>query len=725
MAAVVPTHRAAIEPYGSSSEHLRDELLRIDLLIRGQVVRARQASGDDPYRGLAISEAEIEALLARAAGTPPWDASSAGPPLDEARARSAGLAEVIARRCACSREPLRLAQLAARFGLSRFELDVVLIALAPEIDLLYERLYAYLHDDVTRKRPSVELTLQLLCGSLDERMATRARLGAAAPLVRHGIVRMADEPPGAPLLARAIKLDDRVVDWLHGGDALAPRLARYARRIAPAAALSEVIAAPAVHEVLRRLAAADAPPVLYLEGAQGAGKRTIAEALARAWSREVVALDGARLEGLPDGDAEEIVRAAAREAHLAADALLVEHAELLLASERRGARGALLDAIAEAPGPVVLAGEVAWEPSDALRGRPVVRIPIGRPDARAQARLWRGALAGARLDADVELDRLAGRLRLTGGQIHDAAATARGLAHARAGDGTPLAMADLDEACRRHSSRRFGPLARKVPARLAWDDLVLAGDRVDRLRELCDHARQRAQVLERWGFDRRLPSGKGLGVLFAGPPGTGKTLAASIVATELGLDLFQIDLAAVVSKWVGETEKHLSRIFDEAERGHGVLFFDEADALFGKRTEVHDAHDRYANLETSYLLQRIEEFDGVVILASNFRRNLDEAFVRRLRFIVEFPLPDEAERRRIWEQIWPAEAPRAPDLDLALMARRFELAGAYIRNIALAAAFLAAAEGAPIAQRHLLHATRREYQKLGKMVDESLLGGQP
>ncbi|MCW5801358.1 MAG: ATP-binding protein [Deltaproteobacteria bacterium] len=259
-----------------------------------------------------------------------------------------------------------------------------------------------------------------------------------------------------------------------------------------------------------------------------------------------------------------------------------------------------------------------------------------------------------------------------------------------------------------------------MPTRVGWHELVLAEARLERLQELCDHARHRAVVLERWGFDRRLPNNKGLGVLFAGAPGTGKTLAASIIAGELGLDLFQIDLAAVVSKWIGETEKHLSRIFDEAERGNAVLFFDEADALFGKRTELRDAHDRYANLETSYLLQRIESYEGVVILASNFRRNLDDAFVRRLRFIIEFPLPDAQERLLIWERIWPAETPRAADLDLPLLAERLELAGAHIRNIALAAAFLAAAEQTPVAQRHLLRAARREYQKLGKMVDETL-----
>lgn len=719
MMSTTPARDAAIEPYGSSIEHLRDELARIDLLVAGQVARAREAAGDDPYRGLVISEAEVDALLARATGAPPWDAAASGPSLDDARAQADLVAAVIERRRASSAEPLRLVQLAARFGLDRFELDVVMIALAPEVDLRYERLYAYLHDDINRKRPSVDLALHLLCGSFAERIAARSRFTATAPLVRHQLLRVTGEP-AAPLLACPIKLDDRVVDWLHGADELAPSLARYARRITPVATLDSLLADAAVHEQLRRLAAADPSPVLYLYGAPGAGKRTAAEALAGARGRALIALDAARLDSLSDTDAEAVVVAAVREARLVDAALLVEHAERLLAGERPAARAALLGGIAGAPVPVVLAGEAAWDPSDTLRERAFVRISLGRPDAPAQARLWRGALDNAPLAADVDLDRLADRLRLTGGQIHDAAATARGLAHARSGPGARIAMADLDEACRRQASLRFGPLARKVPPRLGWDDLVLPDERVDRLRELCDHARHRAQVLERWGFDRRLPAGKGLGALFVGAPGTGKTLAASIIAGELGLELFQIDLASVVSKWIGETEKHLSRIFDEAERGHGVLFFDEADALFGKRTEVHDAHDRYANLETSYLLQRIEEFDGIVILASNFRRNLDEAFVRRLRFIVEFPLPDERERLRIWERIWPGETPRADDLDLAFLARKFELAGAYIRNIALAAAFLAAAEGEPVAQRHLLHATRREYQKLGKMVDASL-----
>ncbi len=721
-------------PYGSSLDHLRDELARIDLLIRGQVARVRRDDGndrDDAWRGLSITDAEVDALLARTLGARPWDAGD-GAVLGDVHALVDQLSAAIDRRCACTVVPLALAELAARFALTRFDVDVLLVALAPEIDLRYERLYAYLHDDVTRKRPSIDLALHLLCHSLDERFTARARFGATAPLVHHGLVQLIADAPGASRLTQCLKVDDRIVDWLHGSDDLEPRLARAARRVPwgrTGATLDQLELAGPVRDRLARLTAeiadprsAPDAPIVYLRGPAGVGKRTTAEAFARALGCDLLVLDCAALDAADDA-ASAVVEAAEREAWLTGDVLLCESADLVLTGERRDTRRALLDLLATAPGPCVLTGAAPWEPSDALRGRSFVQIDLAPPDADAQLRLWRAALAGAALAGDIALPAVAARLRLTGGQIHDAAATARSIARLRAGAGAAIAAADIHEACRRHSGHRFGGLARKVTARPGWDDLVLPPDRLLRLHELCDHARHRSTVFERWGFDRKLPNGKGLGMLFAGAPGTGKTLAASVIAAELGLELYQIDLASVVSKWLGETEKHLGQIFDEAERGQGVLLFDEADALFGKRSEVHDAHDRYANLETSYLLQRIEAYEGIVILASNFRRNMDEAFVRRLRFIIEFPLPDERERLAIWQRIWPAETPLGGDLDLAYLARRFDLAGAHLRNIALAAAFLAAAERCPVGQRHALHAARREYQKLGKMIDESAFGG--
>jgi SpoVK/Ycf46/Vps4 family AAA+-type ATPase len=240
------------------------------------------------------------------------------------------------------------------------------------------------------------------------------------------------------------------------------------------------------------------------------------------------------------------------------------------------------------------------------------------------------------------------------------------------------------------------------------------------LQEMVNMVRQRPLVYGQWGFDRKLALGKGLNALFAGESGTGKTMAADIMAGQLGLDLYKIDLSTLVSKYIGETEKNLNRIFTEASTSNAILFFDEADAIFGKRSEVKDSHDRYANIEISYLLQRMEAYDGVVILATNMRSNLDEAFTRRLHFIIEFPFPEARDREIIWQVNFPPETPVAPDVDLTLLADRFRLAGGNIRNIIMAAAFLAAEGGESVAMAHLLHATRREYQKMGRLIDESL-----
>jgi SpoVK/Ycf46/Vps4 family AAA+-type ATPase len=244
---------------------------------------------------------------------------------------------------------------------------------------------------------------------------------------------------------------------------------------------------------------------------------------------------------------------------------------------------------------------------------------------------------------------------------------------------------------------------------------------MEQLDEICARVRHHHRVYDDWGFRRKLGHGRGLHVLFSGPPGTGKTMAAAVIANDLGLSLYRIDLAQVVSKYIGETEKNLERVFVAAEQTNAILFFDEADALFGKRSDVKDAHDRYANIEISYLLQRMEEYAGLAILATNLRQHLDEAFLRRLQVSVEFPFPDEAHRRRIWETLFPRQAPISPDVEFDLLAREIKLAGGNLKNIALAAAFYAAEKGGTIDLTHISRAARREHQKLGRSWDESAL----
>jgi SpoVK/Ycf46/Vps4 family AAA+-type ATPase len=353
----------------------------------------------------------------------------------------------------------------------------------------------------------------------------------------------------------------------------------------------------------------------------------------------------------------------------------------------------------------------------------IVRVSLPQPNLSLRQQMWEAALS-PRPHNGVKPADLARRFRLNEGQIRDAIAWAQGVARRQGRH--QLEESDLEEAVHYVTMPTLDHMAHAIVPRYTWADIVLPKDVIAHLKEFTAAIRRRDQVYEEWGFDRRRPLGKGLNALFAGPSGTGKTMAAEIMARELGLALFKIDLSAIVSKYVGETEKHLRRVFAEAERAQAILFFDEADALFGKRSEVRDAHDRYANIEVAYLLQALEEHAGVVILATNLYGNVDDAFIRRMHFIVHFPFPEEALRHGIWQVIFPKRAPLAAEIDFADLARRFRLTGGHIRNIALGAAFLAADDGGVIGMDHLLQAARREFQKMGKVVDEGDFGpGRP
>jgi hypothetical protein len=721
----------------TSLEQVLGELERLDLLLRVQVWRARQRHDDhgDELAAFYVPEAEPDELLDTAVGTPTWArVPLPGELLGTVQARLDRLGEELAASTSASLRrgvPLRLVLLARLFGLTSFDSDVVLCCLAPELDRGYERLYAYLHDDVTCRQPTVGLVVDLLCAGVEDKVAARARFTPAAPLLRHQLVELGEEPGArAPsLLGRTLRLDPRVARFLLEDDEIDDRLRPVAH---PAPAGEELDALAFPDDLRRRLAGlaeharAGGGLVLYLQGPYGVGRQAVAAAFGRALGSGLLVVDGARLAASGPEEFATLARLADREARLRGALLHWQGFDTLLAEDRAAYLAALLAVLEARTAPTFLAGEAPWEPVDALHGVSFVRLELPQPGYQERLDLWRRALAGAGDEAaadpspepspDLDLAALAGTFRLSGGQIRDAAATARSLALARGPAAPRVTQADLQAACRLQSNRRLAELARKITPRYGWDDLVLPADRMQQLREVHDQVRYRALVYGAWGFDRRLALGKGLNVLFAGPPGTGKTMAADVLAGALGLDLYKIDLSSVVSKYIGETEKNLARIFAEAATSNAILFFDEADALFGKRTQVRDAHDRYANVEISYLLQRMEEYEGVVILATNLRKNMDDAFVRRLHATVEFPLPGVDDRRRIWERIWPAETPRDPDLDLELLARQVEVAGGNIRNIVLAGAFLAAADGGVVTMRHLLQATQREYQKMGKLL---------
>ena len=704
-------------------ESLMPALRRLDGLLEGAIAVARSlygpAAATDPFRGLHIGHDEVARLMARSPGVPMLHS-------DGAKGGTLLTADALA-----GDSPL--GRLRGAFGLSLFDLDLVLIALAPEIDLRYERLYAYLQDDVTRRRPSVDLALNLLCPSVESKIARRVHWAPDAPLVRNGLICLFRDPNHVEPthLGHYFRLDEQIVRLLLGLEGMDTRLAGFCERVEPTIERSEPRPLPEVAATLSRLAARarqnQEPLSLYFQGPPGSGKRATAEALARALDAPLLI---AELSSVPAGDTDfqRLLPVLFRQAWLDGAVLYLQGMDALRLEEQARRSDGLMARLAAADGITILAGTRPWVEGPEPTGTITVRFPVpGSPERLGH---WQASLASTDIGIeDRSLDALANRFRLTPGQIRCAVASARGQARWQAACSGKkatrprLTAADLFAGARAQSGHDLGALAQKVQPNYKWADIVLPADALTQLREICQWVIHRQRVLGEWGFERKLSSGKGVTALFAGPSGTGKTMAAEIIANELGVELYRIDLSGVVSKYIGETEKNLERIFTAAENANAILFFDEADALFGRRSEVHDSHDRYANIEISYLLQRMEQYEGITVLATNLRQNLDESFVRRLAFTVHFPFPDETDRRCIWAGIWPAETPVAADVDLGALASRFKLSGGNIKNIALSSSFLAAADGGVVRMEHLLHAAQREYQKIGKVLSSAELHG--
>jgi len=671
----------------SSARDLPHNLALLDDLVGNELRRCRaERAAERLLPGLCITDAEIDELVARLRAT-------ADPAISH-----------------------RLDELRARFDLSRQDQIILLICLAPELDARYERLYAYLQDDATARRPSVGLILRLVRSSPDERWELRRNLSADAPLVAWQLIQLADQnAEPTSVLARSARVDERIVNHLCGIDVLDSRLSGWVRAVDPQVSLDSLVLAPGLADQLRRLTRVGpldpTGPVLLFHGPRGSGRRSAAEALCRERGCGLLNISGDHLAALDLPALREATQLLVREAHLQDRALCVNALDAFFSPDRAASLATLVERLAQCRTVVVLVSEArsfAWRCA-----RPFMRCEFAPLGFDERVQVWRSVLDGDDVSAH-ELTEMANAFRLPAGRIHRAAANARA---SSAAAGLPTrSHASLRDACRAESSQGLARFGHTMPSQRGWRDLILPADRMQQLHEVCRAVRYRSRVYDGWGFEAKLALAKGLNVLFTGPPGTGKTMAAEVLGAELGLEVYRIDLSAVVSKYIGETEKNLAHVFADAETSNAILFFDEADALFGRRTEVKDAHDRYANVEVSYLLTRLEQHEGIVILASNLRKNVDEAFVRRMHFTVEFPLPEYAERRALWETIWPDRAPRAADLDLAFLARQFELSGGHIRNAALAAAFLAAEEETVITMRHVIAAVRREYQKMGTVI---------
>ncbi len=584
-------------------------------------------------------------------------------------------------------------ELAALFGLTPFEGHLLMLCAGAEMDSGIAALCAEMNGDPRHATPTFGMALTLLPD------AHWSALSPGAPLRRW---RLVTESP-AELLTRApLTVDERILHVLAGVDAPDPQLAGFATRLPSAA---EPLITP-LHQRLADLIISDSPVVVALNGPDRAALREAASAAA---SLAGVTLLAARARDLPALPQERAVLAVlcARELHLTGGALLME------ADGDASHLSALAAFIGELDSPVMLTGDA---PVTLHAARRVLQITVDRPTAGDQRLAWARALAAQGLSVNGAVSRLSAHFQMSPARMR--AAVDEAISSAEVGLDEHTLAERLWEACRRQAQTSMNELAQRIETRRTWDDLVLPAAQLDLLRAIVMHVEQRHTVYEDWGYGAAV-RGTGASVIFAGPSGTGKTLAAEIVANVLQLDLYRIDLSGIVSKYIGETEKNLRRIFNAAEQGGAILLFDEADALFGKRSEVRDSHDRYANIEVSYLLQQMEAYHGLAVLTTNMLDHFDRAFLRRVRFIVQFPFPSIEQRFAIWQRAFPSGAPTSR-LDLAKLAR-LNVTGGHIHNIALNAAFLAAGAGEPIRMKHLLSAATSEYAKLEKPLPDSLV----
>ncbi len=692
----------ALGPSDPSLIYLLGRLSLIEQRVRAAVERRRAVDADpgDRFRGLYISDEQVDGLLDRPGGP------LVPPEADEAVAHLREALETRADEAERAGSVVRLRGLARVFGLEPVDVDLLLVALAPDLDPRFERLYGYLHDDVSRRRASVGLAIEL-CGpttpsggvsATSAGAPLRERLGPLAPLVAGRLLLVEDAD--RPSLTRPLRVPDRVTAHLLGDDSPDPVIEALLASSVP-------VDVDEVEVVARGLAAGQS--LVYVRERPGASGRSLGWTAMARLGRPAIALDLGRLSA---GDDPVLLAAAAsREARLRGAGLVVGPVEPLV---ERGA--AAVRAFAEQPGPVILVGGRDWDPAWSREPPLIVDAPVPSVDRRHE--LWVESLNG---DAPAGFDPAAATIafRLTPEQIDRAARAAR---HAATAENRPMTITDVAGGARAQNAAGLERLARRIEPTVGWDDLVLPAVVEAQLRELTARARHRDRVIGEWHMGTKGARGVGVTALFAGDSGTGKTMSAEVVGHDLALDVYVIDLSTVVDKYIGETEKNLDRIFTEADRVNGILLFDEADALFGKRSEVKDARDRYANVEVAYLLQRMERFDGLAVLTTNLRSNVDEAFVRRLDAIIDFPMPEEEHRRRLWAANLAPDLPVADDIDVDFLARRFKISGGNIRNVCVTAAYLAAAEDRPVAMPDLVRATEREYRKLGRLTVEAEFG---
>jgi len=695
-ARVVPMRR---DPYVDADEQLDDLATWLALRLNLALARAESETAGQDVSNWAMTVARARALLGQRAAALSLPELAAEFQEVDSRLTARGVAAT----------GLPLTRLAAAFQLDEPERQMLYFALAPELDGRFAQVFGFLADDLTQHRPNASILAELV-DDMGAAWRVRQRLSGDRPVARFGLIAsLRTDLPGAPDTRIPLALPPDIASILLERPTAGPGEWKLFDLADPAKVSFDLQAAPVV-AAARAAGKEESPtPVVRLAAAEGE-ELWLAEQLAAVG---IPALIGTLT---PPADAaaadlKDKLRMFARQARLADAILIVAGLDSAPEALRPELCAWLAATFAAELKLLVLQGrhiDPIW-----LREAPGGVLEIGRDLASREERatIWTRAASSRGLMLSSKAAReLAATFAFSRAQAEAALALALGGGGA---DTRETAEEALRHAARLVSKASAPPSVRRVETGLGWNDIVLPPAIEAELRSIPSQVRHAETVWEQWGFGERIPYGQGIAALFAGPSGTGKTMAAQIIARELGSALFQVDLAKTVSKYIGETEKALDGIFDAAEAASAVLLFDEADALFGKRSEVKDAHDRYANLEVAYLLQRIEAYRGLAILTTNMKENLDAAFLRRLRFIVNFPMPDAENRLVIWTKMFPEDAPVAEEVDVSLLARQLPLSGGNIEQSVVNAAFKAAENGGVIRMSHLVAATRAELAKIG------------
>lgn len=617
---------------------------------------------------------------------------------------------------------LPFAYILHRFALTEFERYCACLAVAPEWNREFERMYCFLQDDYHLNYPTLDLCLKMFTmDSLEQKKLLQQTMSRKERL--YFLFQEKTNLTEGSLSWKLRLRENLTAYFTFYQEDLHHRRKEYALYVPGKESEEEPELHPQIRKRLERELDGDTKRRLFLfQGAPGSGRRRQIRLAAGKHGRTVLFADLREIRKKTEEQRKEIIRDIVVRAVLYRAYLCFCHWETLCIDGvwDRGMIHELLQSAGLFFSQIFAVMEGAECPE---KGAPdfcrVESFSIEPPDGRQRIRLWMHFLSGWRMDPGVSPEVLAAQFDFTPGMILDAVESAA--EKTRAEGGEQISVSVLYEACRQQVAHRLGERARRVEAVCTWEDLVLEEAQKKLLRQACSQISCRCQVYETWGFQNKMAYGRGVSMLFLGPPGTGKTMAAQVIANELHLELYKADLSGVLSKYIGETQKNLKEIFDEVQKSKSILFFDEADVLFSRRVDVTDARDISANAQTAYLLQKMEEYDGITILATNLLQNFDDAYKRRMKYIIRFSLPQKEQRKELWRKVFPREMPLAEDVDMEYLASNFELSGASIKNIALNAAFLAASEGQITGMGQIMYALQQEYQKAGKILGKAEL----